>query len=99
MTAKLIDGKQIAAEIRGEVAKRVSALAERGITPGLATVLVGDDPASRVYVNSKRKMCAEVGIKAWDHDLEASTPEDQLLRLLEELGSDPAVHGILVQFT
>jgi methylenetetrahydrofolate dehydrogenase (NADP+) / methenyltetrahydrofolate cyclohydrolase len=97
MTAKLIDGKQIAAEIRGEVAKRVSALAERGITPGLATVLVGDDPASRVYVNSKRKMCAEVGIKAWDHDLEASTPQDQLLSLLEDLGSDPAVHGILVQ--
>ena len=97
MTAKIIDGKAIAADVRAEVAKRVAALAERDVVPGLATVLVGEDPASRVYVASKRKACAEVGIKAWDHDLDASTPQDELLDLLTQLNEDPRVHGILVQ--
>jgi methylenetetrahydrofolate dehydrogenase (NADP+)/methenyltetrahydrofolate cyclohydrolase len=97
MSADLIDGKAIAAQVRREVADRTAELAERGITPGLATVLVGDDPPSRVYVASKRKACAEVGIKAWDHDLPASTSEQDLLALLTELNLDPAVHGILVQ--
>ncbi|MGH2755820.1 MAG: bifunctional 5,10-methylenetetrahydrofolate dehydrogenase/5,10-methenyltetrahydrofolate cyclohydrolase [Actinomycetota bacterium] len=97
MTARIIDGKAMAAEVRGEVATRVNTLGERGVTPGLATVLVGDDPASHVYVAGKRKACAEVGIKAWDHDLPASIPEDELLRLLRDLNEDPAVHGILVQ--
>jgi methylenetetrahydrofolate dehydrogenase (NADP+) / methenyltetrahydrofolate cyclohydrolase len=97
VTAKIIDGKTIAADVRAEVAKRVAALGERDVVPGLATVLVGEDPASKVYVNSKRKACAEVGIKAWDHDLDASTPQQELLDLLARLNEDPRVHGILVQ--
>jgi methylenetetrahydrofolate dehydrogenase (NADP+) / methenyltetrahydrofolate cyclohydrolase len=97
MPADLIDGKAIAAEVRGEVAQRASELTGRGTTPGLATVLVGEDPASKVYVANKRRASAEVGIKAWDHDLPASTSEHGLLALLGDLNSDPAVHGILVQ--
>ncbi|HEX2196792.1 MAG TPA: tetrahydrofolate dehydrogenase/cyclohydrolase catalytic domain-containing protein [Actinomycetota bacterium] len=97
MTARIIDGKAIAADVRAEVAKRVAALGERDVVPGLATVLVGEDPASKVYVSSKRKACAEAGIKAWDHDLDASTPQQELLDLLAQLNEDPRVHGILVQ--
>jgi methylenetetrahydrofolate dehydrogenase (NADP+) / methenyltetrahydrofolate cyclohydrolase len=97
MPAHLIDGKAIAAEVRGEVATRTSELATRGVTPGLATVLVGEDPASRVYIAGKRKACAEVGITAWDHDLPASTSQEDLLGLLADLNGDAAVHGILVQ--
>jgi methylenetetrahydrofolate dehydrogenase (NADP+)/methenyltetrahydrofolate cyclohydrolase len=97
VTARIIDGKAIAADVRAEVAKRVAALGEREVVPGLATVLVGEDPASKVYVASKRKACAEVGIKAWDHDLDASTPQQELLDLLSRLNEDRGVHGILVQ--
>ena len=97
MTAKIIDGKAIAAEVRAEVAERVTALGKRNVVPGLATVLVGEDPASKVYVASKRKACAAAGIKAWDHDLDASTPQDELLGLLARLNDDPSVHGILGQ--
>lgn len=97
MAAAIIDGKAIAKQVREEVAEQTAALAANGVTPGLATVLVGDDPASHVYVRSKRKACAEVGIKAWDHDLPASTPEQDLLDLLDQLNADPKVHGILVQ--
>jgi methylenetetrahydrofolate dehydrogenase (NADP+)/methenyltetrahydrofolate cyclohydrolase len=97
VAAAIIDGKAIAKQVREEVAEQASALAANGVTPGLATVLVGDDPASHVYVRSKRKACAEVGIKAWDHDLPASTPEQELLELLDKLNADPQVHGILVQ--
>lgn len=97
MAAAIIDGKAIAKQVREEVAEQTAALAANGVTPGLATVLVGDDPASQVYVRSKRKACAEVGIKAWDHDLPASTPEQELLELLDKLNADPTVHGILVQ--
>ena len=97
MTAEIIDGKQIALDIRAEVKEDVKELVDKGITPGLATVLVGDDPASAVYVRSKRKACAEAGIKAWDHDLPASTPQKDLLDLLADLNADDAVHGILVQ--
>ncbi|HWL66018.1 MAG TPA: tetrahydrofolate dehydrogenase/cyclohydrolase catalytic domain-containing protein, partial [Actinomycetota bacterium] len=97
MTAKIIDGKAIAADVRAEVAQEVKELANRDVVPGLATVLVGDDPASKIYVNNKRKMCAEIGIKAWDHDLPASTPEDELLDLIRRLNDDGEVHGILVQ--
>ncbi|MDQ4095027.1 MAG: bifunctional 5,10-methylene-tetrahydrofolate dehydrogenase/5,10-methylene-tetrahydrofolate cyclohydrolase [Actinomycetota bacterium] len=97
MTARIIDGKAIAADVRREVASEAAALTEQGTTPGLATVLVGDDPASAVYVRNKRKACAEAGIKAWDHDLPASTPQADLLGLLHDLNNDPAVHGILVQ--
>ncbi len=97
MAARIIDGKAIAAEVRAEVAGRVAELGKSGVVPGLATVLVGEDPASKVYVSSKRKACAAAGIKAWDHDLDASTPQDELLALLDRLNADPAVHGILVQ--
>jgi methylenetetrahydrofolate dehydrogenase (NADP+)/methenyltetrahydrofolate cyclohydrolase len=97
MTAKIIDGKAIAADIRAETAERVKVLADRGITPGLAVVLVGEDPASKIYVNSKRKACTEVGIRAGDHDLDASTSQDDLLALLKDLRENPEVHGILVQ--
>ena len=97
MTAQIIDGKQIALSIRAEVKEEVTELVDKGITPGLATVLVGDDPASAVYVRSKRKACADAGIKAWDHDLAASTPQKDLLDLIADLNSDEAVHGILVQ--
>lgn len=97
MPAKIIDGKAISADVRNEVAERVKVLADRGVTPGLATVLVGDDPASKIYVATKRKKCAEVGIESWDHDLPASTPQEELLDLLAQLNDDPKVHGILVQ--
>ncbi|HET7482135.1 MAG TPA: tetrahydrofolate dehydrogenase/cyclohydrolase catalytic domain-containing protein [Actinomycetota bacterium] len=97
MTATIIDGKKIAADIRQEVARETKVLADRDITPGLATVLVGDDPASKIYVASKQKACAEVGIKVWDHPLPASTPQDELLDLLRGLNDDDRVSGILVQ--
>lgn len=97
MAAEIIDGKQIALDIRAEVKDETKALVDKGVTPGLATVLVGDDPASAVYVRSKRKACAEAGIKAWDHDLPASTPQQDLLDLIADLNSDDAVNGILVQ--
>lgn len=97
MTATIIDGKRIAADIRQEVARETKVLADRDITPGLATVLVGDDPASKIYVSSKQKAAAEVGIKIWDHPLPASTPQNQLLELLRDLNDDDRVSGILVQ--
>lgn len=97
MTARIIDGKAIAAEVRAEVATAAAELSNEGVIPGLATVLVGDDPASHVYVRAKRKNCAEVGIKSWDHDLPADTPHDELMKLVDQLNSDDAVHGILVQ--
>jgi methylenetetrahydrofolate dehydrogenase (NADP+) / methenyltetrahydrofolate cyclohydrolase len=97
MTARIIDGKAIAAEVRQDVAQRVKDLSTSGVTPGLATVLVGEDPASHVYVRMKRKACAEAGINSWDHDLDASIAEDELLELLRTLDDDAQVHGILVQ--
>jgi methylenetetrahydrofolate dehydrogenase (NADP+) / methenyltetrahydrofolate cyclohydrolase len=97
LAARIIDGKAIAAGIRAEVAGEARALSEAGIVPGLATVLVGDDPPSMVYVRAKRKACKQAGIKAWDHDLPASTSEAKLLKLIDDLNHDPAVHGILVQ--
>jgi methylenetetrahydrofolate dehydrogenase (NADP+)/methenyltetrahydrofolate cyclohydrolase len=97
LTAKIIDGKAIAAAVRAEVARDCEELSKQGVTPGLATVLVGDDPASHIYVRTKRKNCAEVGIKSWDHDLPAETSQDELLALVDKLNQDPAVHGILVQ--
>ena len=97
MTASIIDGKKIAAGIREEVKRETKTLSDREITPGLATVLVGDDPASKIYVSSKQKACAEVGIKVWDHPLSASTLQEDLVALIEKLNSDDAVSGILVQ--
>ncbi|MEO0772915.1 MAG: bifunctional methylenetetrahydrofolate dehydrogenase/methenyltetrahydrofolate cyclohydrolase FolD [Pseudomonadota bacterium] len=98
MTAQLIDGKAFAASVREKVAGHVTRLKEEnGITPGLAVVLVGEDPASQVYVRSKGKQTVEVGMNSIEHKLDADTPEDKLLALIEELNNDPAVHGILVQ--
>jgi len=96
--AHLIDGKAAAAQIRHELAERVRAFTARtGRTPGLAAVLVGDHPASHVYVRSKRKACAEVGIQSWLHERPADVTEDELLALVAELNADPMVDGILVQ--
>jgi methylenetetrahydrofolate dehydrogenase (NADP+) / methenyltetrahydrofolate cyclohydrolase len=97
VAAKVIDGKAMAAEIRGEVAGRVRALQERGITPGLAAVLVGDDEPSRIYVGAKQKACAEVGIRSERHELSGEASEEGLLELVRRLNRDPDVHGILVQ--
>ena len=97
MPGQIIDGKAIAADVRQEVAREAKALTDANVVPGLATVLVGDDPASKIYVASKQKACAEVGIRVWDHPLPASTPEAELLDLLLRLNDDDQVHGILVQ--
>jgi methylenetetrahydrofolate dehydrogenase (NADP+)/methenyltetrahydrofolate cyclohydrolase len=97
MTARLIDGNALARSIRDDVARRVTALAARGITPGLAVVLVGEDPASAVYVRNKVKDCAEVGIASTLDRLPADTTEAALLARIAALNADPAVHGILVQ--
>ncbi len=92
-----IDGKAVAAVVRAEVRERVVRLATRGIVPGLAAVLVGDDPASLVYVGNKEKACEQVGIRSLRHRLPASTSETELVALVRRLGHDADVHGILVQ--
>ncbi|SFS99692.1 5,10-methylenetetrahydrofolate dehydrogenase (NADP+) [Sulfitobacter marinus] len=98
MTAKIIDGKEFAARVRGQVATHVARLkADHGITPGLAVVLVGSDPASEVYVRSKGKMTVEVGMSSVEHRLDADTAEADLLALIADLNDDPEIHGILVQ--
>jgi methylenetetrahydrofolate dehydrogenase (NADP+)/methenyltetrahydrofolate cyclohydrolase len=98
MSAKIIDGKAIAADLRGKVADAVHRLGrDRGITPGLAVVLVGNNPASESYVGSKMKMTAGIGMRSFDHRLPASTSEAELLALTARLNADPTVHGILVQ--
>jgi methylenetetrahydrofolate dehydrogenase (NADP+)/methenyltetrahydrofolate cyclohydrolase len=98
MSAKLIDGKGIAATLRAEIALGVAARLARGLRPpGLAVVLVGEDPASRVYVRNKRLACEETGILAFDHDLPISTGQGELLGLIEALNANPEVDGILVQ--
>lgn len=98
MTAKIIDGKLFAENLRGRIAGHVQRLkTEHGITPGLAVVIVGEDPASQVYVSSKAKQTAEVGMNSFKHELPADTSEADLLALVHKLNADPAVHGILVQ--
>jgi methylenetetrahydrofolate dehydrogenase (NADP+) / methenyltetrahydrofolate cyclohydrolase len=97
MTARVIDGKAMAADIRGEVADRVRALADRGVTPGLAAVLVGDDEPSRIYVGAKQKACAEVGIRSERHDISGDVSQEDLLALVARLNDDANIHGILVQ--
>ncbi len=97
MGVNLIDGKAVAARIRVVSGQRIAALRERGIVPGLAVVLVGDDPASRAYVRSKDRMCRELGLHSLRHELAATTTQAELLRLIGELNADPAIHGILVQ--
>ncbi|HKH14343.1 MAG TPA: bifunctional methylenetetrahydrofolate dehydrogenase/methenyltetrahydrofolate cyclohydrolase FolD [Solirubrobacterales bacterium] len=99
MPATVIDGKAVAAEVRARVGDGVQefASAHGGRVPGLATVLVGDDPASHVYVGSKRKLTEEVGMRSIHHELDAGTPEGDLLALIAELNADDGVDGILVQ--
>ena len=98
MSANIIDGKAFAARVRQKVASKVADLKEtHSITPGLAVVLVGEDPASQVYVRSKGKQTIEVGMNSFEHKLDVDTPEEVLLALIDELNSDPIVHGILVQ--
>ena len=98
MTARTIDGKMIAADLRGKVADAVHRLRrDRGIVPGLAVVLVGENPASEVYVRNKAKAVKEAGMRAFDHKLEASTSEAELLDIVGKLNADPDVNGILVQ--
>ncbi|MCI8624463.1 MAG: bifunctional methylenetetrahydrofolate dehydrogenase/methenyltetrahydrofolate cyclohydrolase FolD [Provencibacterium sp.] len=97
MAATIIDGKAVSAEVRAELKKEVEALGGRGVTPGLAVVLVGDDDASRRYVRNKKKGCEEVGIYSQEHTLPAGTSEEELLALIGKLNADPKIDGILVQ--
>lgn len=97
MTAQLIDGKALGNHLRGELKQRVQCLVEAHHPPGLAVILVGDDPASAVYVRNKVKACEEVGIRSWHHTLPAATTEATLLALIAELNANPDVHGILLQ--
>ena len=97
MTARILDGKAIADQIRIEVADRVCALAERGVTPGLAAVLVGDDQASRIYVGAKHKACADVGIRSEQIDMPAYVTEGELHATIRRLNRDPEIHGIILQ--
>jgi methylenetetrahydrofolate dehydrogenase (NADP+)/methenyltetrahydrofolate cyclohydrolase len=97
MTANILDGKAAAAEIRSALKERVALLAEQGIEPGLGTVLVGDDPGSRAYVNGKHRDCAEVGIASIRRDLPADATQDQVESVVDELNADPACTGYIVQ--
>src|SRR5262245_5889831 len=98
MSATLLDGKQLAQTLQEEIAHDVAALAQaKGVRPGLAAVLVGDNPASQVYVRNKRKACAKVGMDSWLHELPRTATQDELLALIARLNADPLVHGILVQ--
>jgi methylenetetrahydrofolate dehydrogenase (NADP+)/methenyltetrahydrofolate cyclohydrolase len=97
LTARILDGKAAAAAIKDELKGRVARLAERGVVPGLATVLVGDDPGSHAYVRGKHKACADVGIASVRHDLPAETSQKEALDIVAELNADPAIDGYLIQ--
>lgn len=97
MTATIIDGKAIAAQVRGEVAERVKALAGRGVVPGFVDVLVGGDAASALYVRMKNKAAAEAGMRAFDRILPAAATRQEALDIIAALNADPAVHGVIVQ--
>lgn len=97
MTVKIIDGKAVAAEIRAELAKEVEKLTKQGRQPGLTVVLVGDDPASAVYVRMKKRACEEIGVYSVVHRLPQDTTQADLLKLIDELNEDPKIHGMLVQ--
>ncbi|MEJ2174816.1 MAG: bifunctional methylenetetrahydrofolate dehydrogenase/methenyltetrahydrofolate cyclohydrolase FolD [bacterium] len=97
MAARIIDGKSIAADVRRDLGPRVAALAARGVRPGLTVILVGDDPASRIYVRNKIRRCAETGVESRHIELPAQVEQAELLDAIAVLNADPAVHGILVQ--
>jgi methylenetetrahydrofolate dehydrogenase (NADP+)/methenyltetrahydrofolate cyclohydrolase len=97
VTAQIIDGKQVAAEMRAELKEKVTKLKTQGVTPGLAVVLVGEDPASKSYVTAKERACEEIGIYSDDNRLPADTTEEDLLALIDKLNKDPKINGILVQ--
>ncbi len=97
MTAKVLDGKAISEEIKAKIKVDVGRLKEKGVTPGLAVVLVGDSPASKVYVKNKQKACEAVGIYSEEHKLPEATTQEELLSVVERLNKDSKIHGILVQ--
>ncbi len=95
--ATILDGKALAKRVREEVRGRVEELLRRGVTPGLATILVGDDPASKIYVGTKQKACSEVGIRSFGFAPQATSSTEDLVRLIHEVAAKPEIHGILVQ--
>ena len=97
MTARVIDGKQVAQDMREELTSEVAALKEQGIVPGLGVILVGDDPASRSYVSAKEKACAACGLYSDDNRLPADTSQEDLIALVRKMNDDPKINGILVQ--
>jgi len=97
MAAKIIDGKQIAQDIRAELKSQVADLRAQGIVPGLGVILVGDDPASKSYVSAKERTCEEIGLYSDDNRMPAETSQDELIALVNRMNDDPKVHGILVQ--
>ena len=97
MSAQILDGKIISAELRADIAKRVAALRDKGITPGLAVILVGEDPASQIYVRNKSVGCDQVGIHSVTINLPEQTTQDELEKLIARLNEDSSIHGILVQ--
>src|SRR3954469_10314753 len=97
MAATIIDGQATAAAIKEELRERVGALTQKGVTPGLATVLVGDDPSSQVYVRNKHRACADIGIDSFRYDLPPDASRDDVLQLIAGLNADPKVDGFLIQ--
>ncbi len=97
MAARIIDGKQVAKEMREELKVKVAALKEKGIVPGLAVILVGEDPASKSYVSAKEKACAEIGVYSDDNRLPADVSQEELMAVVNEKNNDPRINGILVQ--
>ncbi|MGN0820235.1 MAG: bifunctional methylenetetrahydrofolate dehydrogenase/methenyltetrahydrofolate cyclohydrolase FolD [Akkermansia sp.] len=97
MNPILINGKEVAQQVRAGLISQIQELKDRGVTPGLAVILVGKDPASQVYVGSKVKACAELGLKSFHYELPEETTQDELIALIHRLNADPEVHGILVQ--
>jgi methylenetetrahydrofolate dehydrogenase (NADP+) / methenyltetrahydrofolate cyclohydrolase len=97
MTAKILDGKSLAATTRAALKQKVDALVQRGVRPGLTVIIAGDDPASKVYVRNKTGACAEIGVRSQQIDYPASVTQEELIARVKELNADPAVHGILVQ--
>jgi methylenetetrahydrofolate dehydrogenase (NADP+)/methenyltetrahydrofolate cyclohydrolase len=97
MTAQIIDGKQVAADMRAELKNEVAKLKEQGIVPGLGVILVGEDPASNSYVTAKERACENIGIYSDDNRLAADTPQEELMALVQKMNNDPKINGILVQ--